>query len=90
MRREVQQTGAFRKDVKRLSRRGKDLAKLDAVVALLAEGDPLPARCRPHRLTGTWAGFLECHVEPDWLLIWLEDEAAIVLTRTGSHADLFD
>ena len=50
---------------------------------------PLEARHRPHRLSGNWSGAWECHLEPDWLLIWTQEADVLVLTRTGTHSDLF-
>ncbi len=82
-------TRRFERDLKRLRKRGKDIAKLERAVRMLLEGKPLPSAMRPYRLSGTWNGFSECHLEPDWLLIWQQDEDALKLVRTGSHSDLF-
>lgn len=82
-------TKGFERDLRRAKRRGKPLARLWAVVDLLLRGEQLPARCRRHRLSGAWHRFWECHVEPDWLLIWDETEETLILVRTGTHADLF-
>ena len=82
-------TNAFKKDAAALAKRGYDRAKLDAIVRLLAAGDPLPARCRPHKLQGDWEGVWECHIGPDWLLIYEFTELTLTLLRTGTHADLF-
>jgi mRNA interferase YafQ len=57
---------------------------------MLAAGERLPQRYRPHKLSGAWRDFMECHLEPDWLLIWREEKDALTLVRTGSHADLFE
>ena len=86
----VRETNAYLKDLKRAMKRGKDFRKLLAIVELLAADEPLPPRCRPHRLSGRWQHVWECHIEPDWLLIYDVGEDAITLIRTGSHADLFD
>ena len=67
----------------------KDLNKLWTVVDRLLTGEPLEPRHRTHRLSGQWARSWECHIEPDWLLIWHVQDDALVLTRTGTHADLF-
>lgn len=85
----VSQTSQFKKDIKRQKKRGKDLAKIKSAIDLLLAGETLPARCRDHELSGNWHGHRDCHIEPDWLLIYrlLEDE--LRLERTGSHADLF-
>lgn len=85
----VSQTSQFKKDIKKQKKRGKDLAKLQAVIDLLVDGSPLPPTYRDHALVGNWIGFRDCHLEPDWLLIYriLDDE--IRLERTGTHSDLF-
>ena len=80
---------AFRRDVKRASRRGRDVAKLKLLVALLCEGEPLPARHRDHALKGEWRGFRDAHIEPDWLLLYRVEGDELQLARTGTHADLF-
>lgn len=82
-------TNAFKKDAAALSRRGHDRAKLDAIVRLLVAGEPLPPRCRPHKLQGDWQGVWECHIGPDWLLIYEFTDTTVTLHRTGTHADLF-
>lgn len=85
------QTTQFRKDIKKQRKRGKDLGKLTQVIDLLEAGEELPKQQRDHALTGSWMGWRDCHVEPDWVLIHkvllITDE--LVLGRTGSHADLF-
>lgn len=82
-------TSRFEKDLKRAKRRGKDLNKLWAVLEVLVAGGELHPRHRPHRLSGQWSDSWECHIEPDWLLIWDRQEDALVLVRTGTHSDLF-
>lgn len=82
-------SNAFRKDVKRAAKRGKSLSKLQKILDLLQEDLPLPSRTRPHKLTGNYIDFYECHIEPDWLLIYEVTETKLLLSRTGSHADLF-
>ncbi len=82
-------TRRFERDLRRMRKRGKDIARLEQTVRMLLEGEPLPSAMRPHRLSGTWDGFWECHLEPDWLLNWQQDEDALKLVRTGSHSDLF-
>ena len=82
-------TRRFEKDLRRARRRGKDLDKLWVVVGRLLAGEPLDPRHRTHRLSGQWARSRECHIEPDWLLIWHVQDNALVLTRTGTHSDLF-
>jgi mRNA interferase YafQ len=83
-------SGQFRRDVKRLKRRGKDTSKLRALILLLLAGAPLPERYRDHPLRGNWKGYRDVHVEPDWLLIYRVAGDELHLVRTGSHADLFD
>ena len=88
---EVVLSNAFRKDVKLATKRGKNLKHLCDVVDTLAAGKPLPIKNRDHELSGDYAGFRECHVQPDWLLIYKkeEDKLILILYRTGTHSDLF-
>ena len=81
----------FKKDLKLMAKRGHDEEKLWQVVELLANETPLPPKNRDHALTGSYAGCRECHIEPDWLLVYRTDaeELELFLFRTGSHADLF-
>ena len=79
----------FRQDLRRLKRRGNDVEELISAVELLAETGTLPAGYYPHRLRGEWKGVWECHIEPDWLLIYDVTNKEVVLIRTGTHADLF-
>jgi mRNA interferase YafQ len=79
----------FRRDVRRLEKQGKDLAKLRTVLLLLLEGKPLPSRYRDHALRGDWNGFRDLHIEPDWLLLYRAQGGELQLARTGSHAELF-
>lgn len=83
-------TGAFKRDRKRADKRGKDLTKLDGVARRLIAEEPLEPRHRDHKLKGEWQDFRECHVEPDWLLIYRIEGNTITFVRTGTHADLFD
>lgn len=87
--REVVRSTAFRKDIKRAEKRGKDMAKLKAVILLLIEDAPLDTRYRDHPLKGTWAGYRDLHIEPDWLLLYSVSATELYLARTGTHADLF-
>ena len=82
-------TTAFERDLRRVERQGKDLDKLEAVVDLVQTQKPLPARCRPHPLRGDWSGHWDCHVEPDWLLLYRVTATQLILVRTGSHSELF-
>ncbi|MDE2836564.1 MAG: type II toxin-antitoxin system YafQ family toxin [Chloroflexota bacterium] len=83
-------TNGFKRDVRLVQRRGKDLAKLWTIVEQLLSGQPLEARNRPRRLSGEMDGFWECHIEPDWLLVWEQGLESLLLVRTGTHADLFE
>ncbi|MCD7847469.1 MAG: type II toxin-antitoxin system YafQ family toxin [Oscillospiraceae bacterium] len=81
----------FKKDLKLASKRGCKLELLDEVINTLAEGKPLAEKHRDHNLTGEYIGFRECHIQPDWLLVYrVEDEDLMLfLFRTGTHSDLF-
>lgn len=83
-------SGAFRRDVRKAEKRGKDLAKLRTILALLVAGSPLPDRYKDHPLKGDWSSFRDAHIEPDWLLIYRIQGEELQLARTGTHADLFD
>ena len=85
----ITQTTQFKKDVKKQQKRGKDLQRLKDVVGCLILLDVLPAKNRDHALAGDWAGWRDCHLEPDWLLIYKISPGEVILGRTGSHADLF-
>ena len=88
---EIVHTTQFRKDYKLMMKRGKDKKKLEEVLRLLADGSQLSPEKRDHALTGDYAGFRECHIEPDWLLIYcyLNNQLVLVCSRTGTHSDLF-
>jgi mRNA interferase YafQ len=79
----------FRRDVKLAKRRGKDMSKLRALILLLTEGGPLLPCYEDHPLSGEWKHYRECHIEPDWLLIYKIDGDDLYLVRTGTHSDLF-
>jgi mRNA interferase YafQ len=79
----------FRRDVKLARKRGKNTEKLREVILLLMEESPLPSRFRDHPLGGQWKDCRDCHIEPDWLLIYRIDGDELYLVRTGTHADLF-
>ena len=89
MRLSVLTTMTFEKDLRRVQKQGRDLDKLEAVVDLLQFKRDLPPRCRPHPLRGEWSGHWDCHVEPDWLLLYRLTENELILVRTGSHSELF-
>jgi mRNA interferase YafQ len=82
----------FRRDVKLCVRQGKDMDKFKAVHELLVARKPLPQKNRDHPLTGNWRGYRDCHLEPDWLLIYSvnEKDKLIEYVRMGSHSELFD
>jgi len=75
--------------VKVAERRGKDPSKLRELIERLVEGGPLPARYKDHPLSGQWNRFRDCHIEPDWILIYKLDGDDLYLVRTGTHSDLF-
>ena len=84
-------TGKFKKDLKAIIKRGYDMRLLDDVVTKLSNGETLDPKYRDHLLSGTFAGKRECHITPDWLLIYEYDDnnLFLYLTRTGTHSDLF-
>ena len=82
-------SGQFRRDTKRAEKRGKDMEKLREVVRLLLAGEPLPPRLKDRPLTGDWTGYRDCHIEPDWLLIYHLTDDEVHFERTGTHSDLF-
>lgn len=88
---DVKFTSHFKKDYRLVQRRGLDMAALDKVIEMLAEGQALPDDYHDHLLIGNYKGCRECHITPDWLLIYklFEDVLVLELTRTGTHSDLF-
>lgn len=84
-------TSLFKKDLKTIKKRGYDLSLLNDVVETLASGSPLAEKYKDHNLIGNYKGCRECHITPDWLLIYeiSDNELILYLTRTGSHSDLF-
>ena len=88
---ELIMTNQFKKDLKRVKKRGKDLSLLKEVLQLLREEQILEEKYRDHALTGDYIGFRECHVQPDWLFVYAIRKEELILTaaRTGSHSDLF-
>lgn len=83
-------SGQFKRDVKTAQKRGKDMAKLRALMTLLIDAAPLPATFLDHPLKGRWRSFRDAHIEPDWLLIYKIDGDTVRFERTGRHTDLFD
>lgn len=84
-------TNKFEKQVKICIKRGYDISLLKNVMQLLAETGTLPAQYKPHKLSGDYTGCWECHIKPDWLLIWKQNNEELILlfTNTGTHSDLF-
>ena len=85
-------TGKFKKSLKLAKKRGLDLKLLDKVITMLQNDIPLEEKYRDHELKGKYLGFRECHIQPDWLLIYLKENDVLTLTLvdTGTHADLFN
>ncbi len=91
MKYEILYTTKFKKDLKLVQKQGKNLDKLFTVIEWLSNDEKLDAKYRDHDLSGNYEGFRECHIEPDWLLIYRKNSEQIILylLRTGSHSDLF-
>lgn len=91
MKYKIMATGRFKKDLKILIKRGYDMKLMENIVKKLANNEDLPAKNEDHSLSGNYAGLRECHITPDWLLIYEIDKDILylTLTRTGSHSDLF-
>lgn len=87
----IRPTVKFQKDLKRIQRRGYNIVLLTEIIKKLAAGEALPAKNKDHNLSGDYIGCRECHITPDWLLIYeiADDELILYLTRTGTHSDLF-
>ena len=83
---------SFKKDYKRIIKRGYKAERLEKVLDYIVNEIPLPQEYRDHDLTGDWKGYRECHIQPDWLLIYKirNDSLVLTLTRTGTHSDLFN
>jgi len=88
----IKRTTQFKRDFRRMLRQGYNMAELLEVVEKLANEEQLPEKYHDHELKGEWNNFRECHIKPDWLLIYLKNEQELILTltRTGSHNDLFN
>lgn len=86
----VKATNRFKRDLRLAAKRGKDLGKIETIIDLLQARKPLPEKNRGHNLSGDWHSHRECHIEPDWLLIYQISEDFLILERTGSHTELFD
>ena len=88
--RKIVTTNRFKKDLKRVAKRGKNIDKLEEIINNLQAGIILDPRYRNHQLIGNWFPCWECHLESDWLLIYQRTETELILIRTGTHSDLFD
>jgi len=86
---EVKQTAQFKRDLKLCAKRRYDLQLITAVVDILRIPAPLPPKNKDHQLSGSWVNHQECHIQPDWLLIYRIDGNKLMLYRTGTHSDLF-
>ena len=91
MKYEVRFSGQFKRDLKLAKKQGKNIEKLFSVVERLAQGQPLAPKYKDHPLSGDYHGCRECHIEPDWLLVYevFDDILVLMLSRVGSHAELF-
>ena len=89
---EIKNTTQFKKDYKLAKKRGLNIKLLKEVVSILANGEQLESKYKDHMLSGNWSGHRECHIQPDWLLIYYVEDNELVLTlsRTGTHSDLFN
>ncbi len=87
----IKPTTKFQRDLKRVQKRGYDISLLTEIIRKLANGETLPEKNRDHSLSGDYSGCRECHITPDWLLVYEIDNGELILylTRTGSHSDLF-
>lgn len=79
----------FEKEIVKAKKRGKDIEKLKELIKLLTLEEPLPPKNRSYKLKGDYIGYWECHIKPDWLLVYKKTETEIIFDRTGSHSDLF-
>ena len=91
MKYEIQRTSKLKKDYKLAVKRGLNISKLKYVISMLAEGEELPEEYSDHCLKGNYSGYKECHIQPDWLLVYKIEEDLLILSlyRTGTHSDLF-
>jgi len=90
LKKEIYRSNQFKRDVRLAVRRGKNMDLLEKVLSTLIDDKPLDSKYRDHPLRGHYVGRRECHIEPDWLLIYKVDLEKLILERTGSHADLFE
>ena len=85
----LSQTSQFKRDIRQQIKRGKNPGKINRAVEILLVGEPLPERYQDHPLRGGWKGRRDCHLEPDWILIYRLTDAELRLERTGSHSEIF-
>ncbi len=86
----IRPTSRFKKDIKRAAKQNRDMEKLKKILEQLAIPAPLPPKYKDHKLKGEWIDFRECHIEPDWLLIYTISDFELRLVRLGTHAELFE
>ena len=79
----------FKKEVEKAKKQGRDIQELKKIIELLINEKPLPLKCKDHKLVGSYKGYRECHIAPDWLLVYMKTDTELFLERTGSHSDLF-
>ena len=89
MKKTIKVTSRFKKDLKRVKKQKKNISLIKDIIGKLEHGENVPQKYFPHRLKGNWIHHFECHLEPDWLLIWRDKDEVITLVRTGSHSELF-
>ena len=87
--RTIRQTSQFKKDVQSMAKRRKEFGEFKGVIRIIGAGETLNTKYRDHILVGQYKGIRECHIEPDWLLIYELTESELILVRTGTHSDLF-
>lgn len=87
----ISYTKKFEKSVRKCRKRGWNIEKLSEAISILVDSGTLPAKYRPHKLSGEYSGIWECHIEPDWLLLWQQSDMELILMMvdTGTHSDLF-
>ena len=86
---ELKSLNSFHRDYKLCQKRGKKISKLETIIEILRKGAALPAKHREHKLSGKYENMWECHIEPDWLLVYRYEENFLILERLGTHSDLF-
>lgn len=88
---ELDRTAIFKKDLKKAKKRGLNIDLMDEIVEKLLNGEPLPEKNKDHALTGNWIGHRECHIQPDWILVYriINQTLVLSLVRTGTHSDIF-